>query len=310
MSRPDHDADSVGPAMRALLSARPPDHAIRWVERVTGGAVARVVRLRGGSSSAMHAVTVRSSAGATARFVLRRYVRSDVTAGQPDIADREVRTLHLVEKVGPVTPAVVACDLDGDDVGVAAILMTVVPGRPNAIEPGRGAWRRLAETAVAIQAAPIGRGDGVQAFFGYEPRRSTPPPWMGDARLWDRALTIFRDSGGRREGGVFLHRDFHTGNVLWRRGQLTGVVDWQSASIGPASVDVAYMRLGLLDRYGPEAATDFLRLAKDVSGLVNDPWVDVVLLVDGLGGADDLPPRFHDELEGILASALAELDAS
>jgi Homing endonuclease associated repeat/Phosphotransferase enzyme family len=48
-----------------------------------------------------------------------------------------------------------------------------------------------------------------------------------------------------------LERDFHPGNVLWRRATVSGVVDWQAASICPASVDVANCR-GNLFGYGLE----------------------------------------------------------
>ena len=108
---------------------------------------------------------------------------------------------------------------------------------------------------------------------------------------------------------MFLHRDFHTGNVLWQDGKLSGV-DWQAASIGPASIDIGYMRFDLLDRYGPAAGAAFLRIAADVTGRPHHPWADVILLVDGLGGASDLPPRHHAVLEATLARALAELGTS
>ena len=33
---------------------------------------------------------------------------------------------------------------------------------------------------------------------------------------------------------MLLHRDFDPGNVLWRRGTVSGAVDWQDARTGPA----------------------------------------------------------------------------
>jgi aminoglycoside phosphotransferase (APT) family kinase protein len=39
---------------------------------------------------------------------------------------------------------------------------------------------------------------------------------------------------------VFIHRDFHPGNVLWRDGEVTGVVDWVNASIGSPWADVGF----------------------------------------------------------------------
>ena len=45
---------------------------------------------------------------------------------------------------------------------------------------------------------------------------------------------------------VLVHRDYHPGNVLWRRSKISGVVDWQAACTGPAVADVAHCRVNLL----------------------------------------------------------------
>ena len=43
----------------------------------------------------------------------------------------------------------------------------------------------------------------------------------------------------------FCHRDYHPGNVLWSRGQVSGVVDWTHACHGAPAVDVAHCALNL-----------------------------------------------------------------
>ena len=57
--------------------------------------------------------------------------------------------------------------------------------------------------------------------------------------------------------GRFLHRDFHLGNVLWREGEVTGVVDWVETSWGPAALDVAHAATYLAMLHGPETSTRF-----------------------------------------------------
>ena len=37
---------------------------------------------------------------------------------------------------------------------------------------------------------------------------------------------------------VLTHHDFWSGNTLWQRGVLTGVVDWAGAAVGPRGFDV------------------------------------------------------------------------
>jgi Ser/Thr protein kinase RdoA (MazF antagonist) len=55
---------------------------------------------------------------------------------------------------------------------------------------------------------------------------------------------------------VLVHGDFHPGNVLWRRGVVSRVVDWQAACTGPAVIDVAQCRVNLLT-IGTDAAERF-----------------------------------------------------
>jgi aminoglycoside phosphotransferase (APT) family kinase protein len=106
---------------------------------------------------------------------------------------------------------------------------------------------------------------------------------------------------------VLIHRDFHPGNVLWRSGRVSGIVDWQDMSVGPASVDAAWCRLNLLAWLGRDVADRFLRTWEEISGRRFHPWAEVVLYVDVLGGRRVRPPRERLALESILAADLAEL---
>jgi aminoglycoside phosphotransferase (APT) family kinase protein len=105
---------------------------------------------------------------------------------------------------------------------------------------------------------------------------------------------------------VLLHRDFHPGNVLWRRGQVSGLVDWQGACAGPAAADVGYCRVNLLT-FGSAAAERFTRLWEETAGAPYHPWGDVVTIV---GFLDDLRDDWGSErflVEDMLARAVAEL---
>jgi len=105
---------------------------------------------------------------------------------------------------------------------------------------------------------------------------------------------------------VFLHRDFHPGNVLWRRGTVSGLVDWQAASIGPPSVDVGHCRANLLS-YGTEVANKFTTLWEQASGRHYDPWADVSTIIGMLDVLRDEPPSVRIGVEETLARAVAEL---
>ena len=78
-----------------LLRSPPPPAALAWcADAVGAGArVVRAVPLEGGTSSAVHAVDVETAGGALRRLVLRRLVRADWLAEEPDVAQREAAAL-------------------------------------------------------------------------------------------------------------------------------------------------------------------------------------------------------------------------
>ncbi|MGH9082127.1 MAG: phosphotransferase [Acidimicrobiales bacterium] len=96
------------------------------------------------------------------------------------------------------------------------------------------------------------------------------------------------------------------GNVLWQRGVVSEVVDWQAASIGPAVVDVGHCRANLLG-LGADVAERFTGLWERVSGSTYHPWADVVAIVGFLDGLEDGPGSDAFVTEQALARAVAEL---
>jgi aminoglycoside phosphotransferase (APT) family kinase protein len=77
---------------------------------------------------------------------------------------------------------------------------------------------------------------------------------------------------------VFLHGDFHPGNLLFdANGTLTGVTDWSAASFGPPEYDLAELRASISLLAGVDAAGHMLSTYKDLTGrqLPNQPWFDL-----------------------------------
>ena len=56
---------------------------------------------------------------------------------------------------------------------------------------------------------------------------------------------------------VLLHGDFWPGNILWRDGQIVGVIDWEDAALGDPLADIANSRLELLWAFGIDAMRKF-----------------------------------------------------
>ena len=293
------------PETRRLLRSRPPRTALAWAGAALGGTVVSVRPLRGGLSSAVHAVTVALRGGRTVRAVLRRYVRPELNVEEPGISAREERTLRFVQTLDLPTPQFLAADHTGAAAGTPAILMSLLPGRVEWSPPGAGNWlRRLAHLLPSIHAGAPPPGV-IAPFAPYAQERYDPPGWARRPTVWERAVEIFH---GPAPSGpeVFIHRDFHPGNVLWRGGKVTGVVDWQFASIGPPSADVGHCRGNLLP-FGGDVADRFTAIWEDITGLTYHPWGDIVAIIGFLDPLRDDPPSDGYSIEDALARAVAEL---
>jgi aminoglycoside phosphotransferase (APT) family kinase protein len=103
-----------------------PPAARAWV-RVQVGPRSRIVSERprsGGTSSAVHAVTVEDGRGRRHALVLRRFVRAEWLAREPDLAEHEARVLDLLDGTDVAAPRLVAVDPHGAECDVPAVLMT------------------------------------------------------------------------------------------------------------------------------------------------------------------------------------------
>jgi aminoglycoside phosphotransferase (APT) family kinase protein len=260
--------------------------------------------LRGGMSSAVHLVTVRRADGQREQAVLRRYVRPD--PDEPNPAACEARALRLAEAAGVPTPALLAVDPDGTQAGVPALLMTRLRGRVDWWPSDLDRWLgRLAGLLPRIHGTALPPGDTVPRFAPYRQENYRPPGWARYPRVWERAVEISRGPAPDLPA-VLLHRDFHPGNVLWRYGRVSGVVDWLGACAGPAAADVAHCRVNLLTM-GTEVVERFTVSWERTAGTAYHPWGDVVTVV---GFLDDLHDDWGSErllVEDMLARAVAEL---
>ena len=291
---------------RRLLRSRPPGRALRWVEHEVGGRVVSARALRGGMSSAVHLVTVELTGGHRHHVVLRRLVRPELNIEEPDLAEREARALRFVEQIEVPTPRLLAVDPAGVVAGVPALLMTRIPGRVDWWPTDMDRWlRRLADLLPKIHGAPVPTPRLIPAFAPYHQASYRPPPWARWPRVWERAVEIALGPAPDLPA-VLVHRDFHPGNVLWRRGLVSGVVDWQAASVGPAVVDVAHCRANLL-AFDRSVADRFTALWELESAATFHSWADVVNIV---GCLDDLRSDWGSEkhlLEEVLADGVDQL---
>jgi Ser/Thr protein kinase RdoA (MazF antagonist) len=249
---------------------RPSSLSLDWVERVAGGRVVAWRRMTGGIVSAVHRLTIEHG-GYREVLVLRQYehAQRDTAALVRD----EAATLRAVRDAGVPAPEPIAADADGRaSDGHPAILMARLPGRLDLTPADPQGWlRQTAAMAVRIhdvQATARPFRSRIDAAAPVIPASATRPA------LWQAAFAVLRQQAPE-PATCFIHRDFQHFNLLWRRGRLTGVVDWATSCTGPADFDARHFRLNLAVLFGANWA-ERLRLAYEAeAGRAIDPWWDL-----------------------------------
>jgi hypothetical protein len=294
--------------------AAPPPATLEWAVRMLGGGkLVAVEALRGGISHGNHAITL-EGAGGTRRAVLRRWVRPDWQITDPDFSPaREIATYELLASTSIAAPRLLAADPDGIECDVPALLLTLLPGsRLPASALDSAGLGQLATQLVAIHSVDGARvGSSVPPYSPYyEIDDLSVPDWSADPTIWRRAFALAAQEPPASEP-LFIHRDYHPGNVLWTAGRLSSVVDWTSASFGPPEVDLAHMRANLAMLGRPRAANKFLAFYRRAAGATEpyDRSWDLRMAVDFLPELPfgELSGAALPRLEEFVAAAVAAL---
>jgi aminoglycoside phosphotransferase (APT) family kinase protein len=94
---------------------------------------------------------------------------------------------------------------------------------------------------------------------------------------------------------VVSHGDYHSGNVHFESGHVTGVVDWENMRIAPAQADLCAARAELAVTTGPESADVLLASYTAQRGEIDDVARWDVAQGDRLG-------RYADHVAAALTS--------
>lgn len=276
--------------------------AVAWAGRATAPVVARRA-LTGGWTSTLLALTHADGTESVLRLIDREPWR---THGA-ELATRESTTQRELVSTPVPAPRSLALDADGSVAGVAAHLMTLLPGT---VDPGRVDDRSLAvlaETLAAIHAVtPAVPARPFQSWAWAA--KHVVPPWAEHPSAWTAAFALLRTPPPDGER-TFIHRDFHLRNVLWDGARVSGVVDWVETSTGPPWLDVAHAVTHLALDHGVERAARFAAAYTAVTGRRREPYwevMDVVGLLPAPGGEDRLgDPAQQRRLEGRLIASLS-----
>lgn len=276
-----------------------------------GAAVRRVREVGGGLATDTYAVD--TTAG---NLIVKRYRPGDETVAL------EWERLRFAQRVDVPVPTPLAVDTAGTWFGSPALAMTRLTGGPYVRPTDRDAWvRELAVALAAIHAADLAGADGplLRPLLKGEWQPSNGP---AASPLTESAIAaVRRHLPNGHVDRALIHGDFHPGNTVWRRGRLSGIVDWSAARIGPRAYDLAYCRADVALLAGYRAADRLRSHYADVTGGV-PPDLPVFDLMSALEarrwgarwlsayrqqGLPDNPRQFAARLTPFIRRALAEL---
>jgi len=214
--------------------------------------------------------------GRRGSFVLRRWVpdrqRDEYAAGA---VASETAVLTALERSDLPAPRVIGSTTDAAH-GGPAVLMTRVPGHVHLMPRDRERWLlQMAHTLTRIHALDL----PAKPFESWiDGSRLSPVPDASRPDLWREAIALVTEQR-RPTHTCFIHRDYQHFNLLWSREQLTAVIDWVEASIGPPDIDVGHCRLNLTVLFSAEVAERFRQMYEAEAGRKVDPWWDVHALL-------------------------------
>jgi aminoglycoside phosphotransferase (APT) family kinase protein len=262
------------PSTRAPADA-PGAGTLRWVERQLGGTrVVTVRRLTGGVATATHRLRLASGR----RVILRRHNAAWVER-DPTVVAREAETLAHVAGRGLPVPELLACDPDGRATGERpAIVLGRLPGGIDLAPADPDSWlEQLAGALAAIHDLPPVPASSPPTESPWSERPWQPPSWSAHPERWAEAIARCAEAppGYGAAPDRLVHGDFQHFNLLWRRGRLTGIVDWGAPPARPIDSDLGHCRLNLVILYGTEVADGFLQRYTARTGRGVDPAWDL-----------------------------------
>jgi len=227
--------------------------------------------------------------------VLRQYPAG---LGLEEALAKEIANLRLVEGSGLPVPEVLAADVAGTSTGGApALLMTRLPGHVELSPADPHSWMtRIAEIAVRLHALDL----PAKTFSPWTDSWIAPqnelqiPAGAQKPAVWKAAFDAMA-AEPPADAAVFLHCDLLPVNLLWSRGRITGLTDWNGIHRGSRAIDIGHCRRYLAALYSPEWAEQLRSRYESIAGVSLDPWWDLYAL---LHYDDNAAKWIHQQVAG------------
>ena len=264
-----------------FFQRRPSTETLAWAAASMGEG-SRIVghrRLTGGVNSAVHRLTVERHDTRTF-VVLRQYPAGSIALRTA--MEEEIANLTVVAGSGLPVPTILAADVAGAATGGApSLLMTRLPGHVHLNPAEHRLWiERIAEFAARVHAVDL----PAPTFRPWADSWITPlgqfqvPVGAQRPAVWKAAFDAM-ESPPPEDGAVFLHCDYLPVNLLWSRGKITGLTDWNGIHRGSRAIDVGQCRRYLASLYSPDWAEELRSLYESIAGVPLHPWWDLYALL-------------------------------
>jgi Ser/Thr protein kinase RdoA (MazF antagonist) len=241
----------IGLIARIRAVAYPDAEVLDWASAVLGSAVAVVCGLRhGGSPWLLRAAD---------REVILRVAHSGQAA---ETATEVAAMTHAARTAGVIVPVAELLGYDlAERTGYGLVLTARVPGT-SAIPPRPDPERLRALGAVAARISSIELAPAPALPLRSQPIEASDFAGMRRAqgasdllRAAEAAVARSRPDDGQL---ALVHGDLWHGNTLWDDDELTAVLDWDCAGVGPAGIDLGSLRCDAAWCHGAEAAEHVL----------------------------------------------------
>ena len=211
----------------------------------------RTWKLKGGVSAQVTALEIEQPDGYKQKMIVRQHGEVDLKHN-PYIAADEFKLLQLLHSAGLAVPEPYYLDQSGEIFPTPYVVIEYIEGEPLfGTHDVADFIPQLARQLYRIHEVDCSKLDvsflpqqekRVAEMIGKRPVKVDEA--LDEGRIRDALEAVWPLP--QRNIGVLLHGDFWPGNILWRDGQLMGVIDWEDAAFGDPLADLANTRFELL----------------------------------------------------------------
>jgi aminoglycoside phosphotransferase (APT) family kinase protein len=233
------------------------------------------------------------------RAVVVRQYTARWHRADPEVCTREFKVLDALNRVSFPAPRALLVHQQGGAFGAPTLVSTRLPGKPVLLtESIEDYVRQVAHTLVQLHNVPIEAmkflPDQAELVANALNERIVADDPLEPA-LRRAVLAEWPRVSASHVRKTLVHGDYWPGNLLWQRGRLVGVVDWEDARVGDPSRDVATCRGDLALLFDMHAADAFLQHYEVAAGRIlrDMPFWDLLTCTLALPEVEHWPPGWR-----------------